>query len=270
VLRYIPLMSSVVMIYADMFVASQDVRDRQVGRLPETELSFWILTLALRKAGPIYLPHHLAWFLPDLLVDESNAIATGREVYGFNKQMAMFEKPERIQQPEFTADVIGFQQFQLGEGKRERLLTVRRTGDSPASAAPTGGAWTSLDEAHMAIEQELLSQVEAQTPGPLFEAATRLAAERAPLVFLKQFRDAAHTERACYQAVIEAPIKVERFYEGGFFDGTYSLQVNPLASHPLAQRLGLRLQDGEQSATLDAWMKVDFTLESGVEVWRVI
>ena len=115
-----------------------------------------------------------------------------------------------------------------------------------------------------------MRNVETQASGLLFEAATRLAAERAPLVFLKQFRDATHTDLACYQAVIEAPIKVKQFYEGGLMDGVYSLQVNPLASHPLAKTLGLHIHEDQQSATLSAWMKVDFSLEAGREVWRVV
>src|SRR6266508_1453580 len=36
--RYVPLLSKVVVIFANMFVASRDERDGQVGRFPETEV----------------------------------------------------------------------------------------------------------------------------------------------------------------------------------------------------------------------------------------
>ncbi len=268
-LRYTPLLSSVVMIYAEMRVASQDGRDQQVGRLAETELSFWLLTAAARQVGSTYLPQHLAWFLPYLLVDESNAIATGREVYGFNKQMAVFEKAANIQQPEFAADVLGFQQFDpAAEAQPQRLLTLRPAAGSSVGAG--GGGWADWEAARAALSGELLRRIAGEADDPTIEMAARLATQSAPLVFLKQFRDAADTSRACYQAVIEAPVGVEQFAGGDYLPGVSTLRVNPLVSHPLARRLGLRLVDGEQQTTLGAWLKLDFTLGAGVEVWRAV
>jgi len=83
--KYVPLTSSVMLVFADMLVSSRDERDKEVGLIPETEVSFWVLTVAMQKTQGGLVPHHLAWFLPYLLVDEGNAIATGREVFGFNK-----------------------------------------------------------------------------------------------------------------------------------------------------------------------------------------
>ena len=54
------------------------------------------------------------------------------------------------------------------------------------------------------------------------------------------------------------------FYEGGFFPEPYTLNITALASHPLAQNLGLQGED--QKSTLGAWMRVDFVLGNGVEV----
>ena len=94
--KYVPLTSRLMLVFADMLVSSRDERDVQVGLIPETEVSFWVLTVAMKKTRGGYVPHHLAWYLPYLLVDESNAIATGREVFGFNKLAAQFQKPEKI------------------------------------------------------------------------------------------------------------------------------------------------------------------------------
>ncbi len=116
--KYVPLTSHVAVVLAEMQATSGDERDRQVGRLPETEVSFWILTLAMKKVGGIFVPDHLAWFLPFLFVDESNVIATGREVYGFNKQAGQIQKPASIQRPEFSLDVVGIQGVQArGRGQ---------------------------------------------------------------------------------------------------------------------------------------------------------
>ena len=111
---------------------------------------------------------------------------------------------------------------------------------------------------------ELFKNVRSNLGGGLLEFAARLINDHIPLVFLKQFRDAQNTHRACYQRLIEAPLKVETFFAGGIFLNSYTLNITSLASHPLAQNLGLNA--GEQRSTLGAWMQVDFVLGNGMEI----
>ena len=265
--RYVPLMPNIAVVFANMQATSGDERDRQVGRLPETEVSFWILTVAMRKVGPAYLPDHLAWFLPFLFVDESNVIATGREVYGFNKQAAQFHKPTSIQRPEFSIDVLGLTEFKPdATSQLERLLEMRQL-DQIASDEPPG-VWSSLDKARAAITPELLKTLTADVKHKVVEIAALLVTHQMRLVFLKQFRDVANTQQACYQAIIEAPLQVQIFRQGGFLRKKHVMRVNPLASHPLADVLGLRLVNGEQQSTLGLWMKLDFMIAEGIEVWK--
>ena len=257
--KYVPLTSSVMLVFADMLVSSRDERDKQVGLIPETEVSFWVLTVAMQKTQSGLVPHHLAWFLPYLLVDEGNAIATGREVFGFNKLAAQFQKPAQIQQPEFSADVLGFRQFGADSvAQRERLLSL-----SASSAADVTGV-NDLDSIKNKMGAELLKNMRTNLGGGLLEFAARFINDHIPLVFLKQFRVAQNTHKACYQRLIEAPLKVETFFEGGIFLNSYTLNIASLASHPLAQNLGL--SGAEQKSTLGAWMQVDFLLGNGIEV----
>ena len=257
--KYVPITSSVMLVFADMLVSSRDERDAQIGLIPETEVSFWVLTVAMQKTRGGYIPHHLAWFLPYLLVDEANAIATGREVFGFNKLAAHFQKPGRIQKPEFTADVLGFKQFGTDFiAQREGLLELRAS----SSAEPTRSS--DLDSIKNGMAAELFKNMGANLGGGLVEFAARFINDHIPLVFLKQFRDAQNTRKACYQRLIEAPLKVETFFEGGMFLQPYTLNIASLASHPLAQNLGLN--GAEHRSTLGVWMQVDFVLENGFEV----
>jgi len=265
---YLPLLSNVMVVFADMFVSSLDERDQKVGRIPETEVGFWVLTVAMRKVGPAYVPHHLAWFLPYLFVDESNAIATGREVYGFNKLMGRFHKPQHIQTPQFSVDVLGFKKFSPeAEGIIERLLEIRRTDDAGDGLSET---WESWENAKTAVDQELLKGIGTAPKRILVELGTRLINASIPIVFLKQFRDVSDTQQACYQAIVEAPIKIKRFDQGGFLSGRYTMSLNHLESHPLAQTLGLRLINRELRSTAGIWMKVDFMLGEGAEVWKAM
>ena len=257
--KYVPLTSSVMLVFADMLVSSRDERDKEVGLIPETEVSFWVLTVAMQKTQSGLVPHHLAWFLPYLLVDEGNAIATGREVFGFNKLAAQFQKPEQVQQPDFTADVLGFKRFGADTiAQRERLLSL--SSSSPSDVTKTDD----LDQIKNTMSAELLRNMQSDPGGGLLEFAARFINDHIPLVFLKQFRDAQNTHKACYQKIIEAPLKVENFFEGGFILNSYTLNMASLASHPLAQNLGLKAE--EQRSTLGAWMRVDFELGNGMEV----
>ena len=257
--KYVPMTSNLMLVFADMLVSSRDERDAQVGLIPETEVSFWVLTVAMQKTRGGYMPHHLAWFLPYLFVDEGNAIATGREVFGFNKLAAQFQKPEKIQSPEFTADVLGFKEFGADFiAQRERLLEL----SASSSADPTRSS--DLDSIKNGMAAELFKNMRTNLGGGLVEFASRFINDHVPLVFLKQFRDAQNTRKACYQRLIEAPLKVETFFEGGIFLKPYMLNIASLASHPLAQNLGLK--GAEQRSTLGMWMQVDFVLGNGVEV----
>ena len=245
------------LVFADMLVSSRDERDKQVGLIPETEVSFWVLTVAMLKTPGGYIPHHLAWFLPYLFVDGGDAIATGREVYGFNKLAAQFQKPQQIRKPEFRADVVGFKEFGPDSiAQREPLLVL--SAPSPVDAAPS----SNLESIKNKITAELFKNIQTGLGADMLAFAARFVNDHIPLVFLKQFRDAQDTHKACYQKVIEVSLKVEAFYEGGIFPEAYTLHIAHLASHPLAQSLGLKA--GEQKSMLGTWLRVDFGLGNKV------
>ena len=256
--EYVPLAPHILVTYADMLSSSLDERDSQMGMIPESETSFWILTVAMQKTARGRVPHHLAWHLPYLLVDEANSIATGREVFGFNKQAGQFEKPEDIRSPHFATDVLGFRGFApTAIAQKERLLEV-----SPIAAESSQERWTDWSSAKAMFSAELLRNIRLDLAGGIVEFAARAITDHAPLVFLKQFRQAADTRNAAYRSIVEASLRIAAFYEGGPLSVPYKLTINHLDSHPFAKRLGLQ---PEQNSRLGAWMKVDFVLDRGVE-----
>ncbi len=265
--RYVLLTPNVILTYADMVVSSLDERDQQVGQMSEIEVGFWVLTLALRQKGHLAVPDHIACFLPYLFVDNSHVITTGREVYGFNKQIGQFQKPPNIQIPEFSVDVLGVKAFAPETHfAPERLLEMHYTMPGTSGGSPT--TWDSWAEAKSRFEQDLLKQMEVNPENKWVELGTELIKDNVPVVFLKQFRDAADSHRACYQAVVEAPIQIRQFQQGGFLAGQYTLRINQLASHPVAQTLGLRLENGEQQPLVGAWLKANFVMGEGAEIWK--
>jgi hypothetical protein len=88
-----------------------------------------------------------------------------------------------------------------------------------------------------------------------------LLAGRVGQVFLKQFRDATDGTRACYQAVVEAPVQIRRV-ESAVSARDWSIKVHPLDSHPIGDELGVR----DQSAEIAFDIEIDFVVEAGYEV----
>ena len=256
-----PLGPYVLLLYAEMQIQSLDERDEAIGWMHETEVSFWVPVTS--RVG------HAAWFLPYLFVDNPYAIASGREVYGFPKTWGQFEKPANIQNPEFAVDVWGFTAFDAqAEGTVQPLLEVRKS-DAGTEAAPPD-TWTSWDAARSALIRLLFKDWEPQA-GEDDGTQWFEMAENMPLLFLKQFRDAADSRKACYQAIVEAPVQLTTFQGGGFIDGTYTITYQSLASHPLPEILGLDVDSsGAMQALATFWLHVDFTLGPGVEVWRAM
>src|SRR5512138_555730 len=191
--EYVPLMSSLLVIYADMLVSSLDERDARVGSIPETEAGLWLLTVAMQKTATGTVPHHLAWFIPYLFVDEGNSIATGREVYGFNKQVAVFDKAQDIQTPQFSADVLGFQHFAPDAiARKERLLEI----SSPVTQT-SQSQWNDWETAKSDLSAMLLPQIRTDLGEGPVALVTRTVLQNSRLVFLKQFRDTADPQKAC-------------------------------------------------------------------------
>jgi hypothetical protein len=96
--------------------------------------------------------------------------------------------------------------------------------------------------------------------------ARRFAADQVTIAFLKQFRDVQHTERACYQAIIEAKATVRELRGYGPIPGTFQVSWGEHASHPFTADLGLK--PGGQQAIAATWADFDFVMESGREIFR--
>ena len=256
--RYIPVTPNALLVYADMLVSSLDARDSQIGQIPETEVSFWVLTLAMQKTATGFVPHHLAWHIPYLFVDESNSLSTGREVYGFNKRAASFTKPVNIEDPPFSAHVLGLEKFGPASiAKNESLLRLESTASESVAAR-----WTDVNSARTAVSEAIAGNIRADWEDDLVKFATAALTEDIPLIFLKQFRHASDPHKACYRSIVEAPLRVKKFYEGGSFRRRHVLKISDLHSHPIKRNLGML---NSQEATFSAWMKLDMILEKGTE-----
>jgi hypothetical protein len=96
--------------------------------------------------------------------------------------------------------------------------------------------------------------------------AQRFTADEVTIAFLKQFRDVQHTDRACYQAIVEAKAVVRTLRGYGPIPGTFQVSWGDHASHPFTADLGL--EPGGQKTLVATWVDFDFVMEAGREVFR--
>ena len=88
----------------------------------------------------------------------------------------------------------------------------------------------------------------------------------APVVFLKQFRDAARPDEAVHQSIVEALTPLEAFRGGQIFGDDYEITLPDYASQPI--RIDLGLAPGPLKPKLSFLMKYDFKVGLGKEVWK--
>jgi hypothetical protein len=130
---------------------------------------------------------------------------------------------------------------------------------APPPAAHPGGFRALLDTLAGAFDQI------ADEGRVLFATLEDFITGTFPIIGLKQFRDVAQSDRACYQAITDAPMKIGGFHGGGLL-GDYVVNLGDLASEPIRQDLGL--PPGPIRPLLSAWLRYDFRLDAGIELWN--
>jgi hypothetical protein len=244
--KYHPASNSIILTFDSIGnITSPDRPDRQKGSFSEAgEVIVWILTQS--KKG-------LAWFIPYIFVNSSPAMVSGREVYGFPKKWGWFQLPPDPRDPQIlTLETLAIQTFSpQSRATRQQLLEVKQI---PGDYASTGSF---INRNPLEILTEI---VQSTIP----EIADLLQGEM-PVVFLKQFRDVQDGKKACYQAIVEAKVKLNKLYGVRPLGHKFQVSVQNFDSHPLVTDLGIQ---AVQTAKVACWLNFDFSLENGTEIWK--
>ncbi len=199
-----------------------------------------------------------------MIVDNGSTMATGREVYGFPKEMGWFVEP---QTPEFlgdcAVDVLGYARTSTTQQiTRTRLWTIQRTGDGSASTTPISDLESLVSELEKAMK-ELFSSAEAGLIIALNLIRDRFAI---PALGLKQIRDIADPSRAAFQSIVEAPLALKKFRAASLLGERFSFDLADLATHPVAVETGLAI--GPQNVSFAFWLYADMVLGTGTTNWQ--
>jgi hypothetical protein len=282
-------------------LASDDHRDGLRGYVTELEVSVWCL------AGDVIAGNRLVWYLPYVFVDSGQAAASGREVYGYPKQMAVFQAgyPERLASPgRTTVRAQAIDRYDPDSQATLRpMISANRTAAGRRRRGGIDGLIghlmedlevdTSLPYGPRPPASAAITSVDAPPragsarPPPAWAARRVLdtlagrALSRLPdslvldlfaspmLVFLKQFRDVTCPRKACYQAIVEAPLAVHvanatyQELDASLFE----LQFFDYASHPLASDIGVTPRRA-LTPEFAFHATFDFDIALGDEIWR--
>jgi hypothetical protein len=194
-------------------------------------------------------------------IDEQAAFTGSRELQGSNIETAKINdfklEPEILN--ELSVEPVVLRNFSPNTlAKHFELIHITKVpGAQLGSESPR---WTS--EQGMESFRQLARLIQDQTKCP-FPIDGRVN-----LAFLKQFPDAQHPRRACYQAGVEQSVTVSRWRTLGQLPGSYRLSISDVDSHPLVDELGL---DPSQFSSLPGfYAQLDFIQHRGMELWPAL
>ena len=233
-------------------MGSTDLLDRRLGVCAEREVAIWFPVIDTKR-------DRFAWAVPYMFVDSALALAGGREVYGFPKQMGTISIPRGSVVP----SSLSLSSVTLRTHAPESVatdypvITVERPDDGGTLSPP----WDHPAQAVRQIEQTIIEAV-GGTRHPALEALffEQMVRENIPMLLLKQFRDAHQQGSACYQAVLTVDMAVTTFRSGGLLPNDYTITIADLAGEPISRELGV---PHTCRPRLAFWLEFDFLVRLG-------
>ena len=238
------------------------------GWFTENELGFAIPVAIGKRVNGVFVPNHVAYHFAMFFVDNNVAIATGREVFGYHKVASELNFGEPGDPSLLSVKTLALPT--LGSTERARrvqlvevLETQHRTG-LDALLSKISGMYTELGE----LVFGPAGLVDQSSPGLLKELIKTFGRSEIGIVSLKQFRDAAEPDKACYQAVVLSSFKVSTWHSLGVLPGQYGVRISHHASVPIVDAFGLKVSEDGLIKTLQPFaMQFDCTLTVGTNLY---
>lgn len=266
--------------------------DSALGGAAEDEASIWLPALEPRRGS------RLVWTVPYMFVDSGQALVSGREVYGYPKQLATFRTRFL---DDGTPDRLSLRTLALKKhkpkalAKPRRVVRVSRVGPhrpgEPRTHSDLRRATERLEaffpdrtEVVRYIEQIWEAGAESRNPAPGTESPEEQAQNRTDLaeltlrlwqdlfdcnlnmVLLKQFRSARDPQRACYQAMLEIPHKLAEMREWVLHGDQFDVEFASLASQHIQEELGVSRE--KQRVAMAVTVDFDFEVDRAKVLWQ--
>jgi hypothetical protein len=230
------------------------------GYTSEIDVTIWVM--AHRADGGALA---VRWIPVYLFVDNGPAMASGREVWGFPKQLGRFAfSPMAPGRPGSSRrfHVDGFVLSPFADTSQTRWAPLIEAEPVAPGGGPGGGALGTLE----ALAEQALARLGNGFATIAGKLQTALGAGAVTMAFLKQFPHAANPMEACYQGIVESEARVTTLRGAGLTDDSYRVRIASFASHPFEDELGIA--PDWQEVGQGIWVDYDFELALGTEVWR--
>jgi uncharacterized protein with NAD-binding domain and iron-sulfur cluster len=235
---------------------SQTPPDSGKGWFSEQECAIWVRVVDRKRERSL-------WFHPYMFVDNSYALAIGREVYGFPKTIGWFQIPDQPKQASLlTLETIVLDKFSPdSSGKRMNLIQARKTSSSEEE-------WQTVETA-VEFGEEILGALDPQSVlgkwDVVLSSLSDLVERKEPMVFLKQIPAPDIPGTACYQAIVENNAQATLLRGVSLIPGKWQIDIGAADSHPIARELGL--SGSSISSALHMWVNFDMLVGFGTNVW---
>jgi hypothetical protein len=237
------------------------------GWMQENDISLAIPVVALRD----FIPSHLAFAFAYVLVDAPITMSTGRETFGYRKSYGVLESSELLRVP-IAASTSVLEQHdpscQLKSAKVLRIIPPQNL--SPERRSTFNDARQAIEEIAKLFPDHRTALASCGVRGEV-DILSHFLTPSFTVAYLKQFRDIQSPEMACYQAVVESPMTVNAFRQGGMLDTGFTVELTDYASYPMISDLGL-VPDYDSSGKgsiqrftpmFGFWADFDFILDTG-------
>jgi hypothetical protein len=257
--RVTPLLPAVLLVCADIGMAhSDDPEDAPKGWLTERDAGFFV-PVSLEVDGA----SRVGALVPYLFVDNMAGVLGGREIYGFPKELGQIAFDPRSLAFEVQSLVLPVYSPRQRAVQRP-VISVSAPGPDLRLPLPAD-----VLQATGRIVEKIHEVLHLDAPAP---AGTHPGFAEVPLLFLKQFRDAARAGEACYQGLVQANASIGTVRGGEILVGDFEVSLPPYASLRIAEVLGLaRLVPLVQhfTAPVGFALDLDFRLPVGDVLWSV-
>ncbi len=227
-----------------------------VGWLPARETAFWIPLVETHPGNP-FKDRFVMW-TPYIFISYSIGMVIGRETWGWPKVIADISvASDTPSAPQYGCSTTYFPTLNAAtQGVTGPLYRVVSNGSAPEHQS----IWQSGEEAMKAIIGKTIGGLAGGLLS-IFDVEPR-----APSVALKQFRDPASPQTACYQAICNSPIQVNQFKGGGVLEGDWRVEITTCESHQIVQDFLGRAPDPGKTVLpvkFAIWADIDFEALNG-------
>ncbi len=257
--EYRPLSRYVVMVVGPFAeLRSKVKRFNAEGFVKETQLSLLLPLEARTYYGKGNRRRRLVMAAPYVFVDNPMSLLNGREEFGYAKALGRFNpKTGRAKKTKIT--VFGGDYAKDSRAGWTQLLQVEQLGTTHSlmRLVPTIRDVPTIFKEIPDLAKDVPDIVKLLARGDGRRFLEALEKQEVKQVGLKQFRDAADSTRACYQKVVEVPVRLRNVTV--HICSPWHVRVTRLDSYPIGEELGV----GTQTARLSFKFTADMTLDAG-------